>query len=95
MKILGMGMPEMVIMLIYLVPFIACLIAISLIVKAAQAKGWHKDGTGKLWFIGIFATPVVLGLYVAALPDRGQSKAKLATQPTNPAASAAQDVAEI
>ncbi len=92
MKILGMGMPEMVIMLIYLVPFIACLIAISLIVKAAQAKGWHKDGTGKLWFIGIFATPVVLGLYVAALPDRGQSKAKPAAQPAAPAA---QDVAEI
>lgn len=76
MKILGMGMPEMIgfgiPLLVWVVVFVAWLLAISLIIKAAQAKGWHKDGTGKLWFIGIFATPIILGLYVAALPDRGK-----------------------
>lgn len=77
MKVLGMGMPEMTLLFTTLIPLIVCLIAwllaISLIIKAAQAKGFHRDGTGKLWFIGIFATPIVLGLYVASLPDRGQS----------------------
>lgn len=77
MKVLGMGMPEMTLLFTTLIPLIVCfiawLLAISLIIKAAQAKGFHRDGTGKLWFIGIFATPIVLGLYVASLPDRGQS----------------------
>lgn len=77
MKVLGMGTPEMTLLFTTLIPLIVCLIAwllaISLIIKAAQAKGFHRDGTGKLWFIGIFATPIVLGLYVASLPDRGQS----------------------
>ena len=29
-----------------------------------------------LWFIGIFATPIVVGLYVAALPDKNAPRAK-------------------
>lgn len=48
----------------------AWLVSISLMVKAAKEKGHHLDGAGKLWFIGIFASPIVLGLYTASLPDR-------------------------
>jgi hypothetical protein len=42
--------------------------AISLLVNAAKEKGHLR--VGLLWFIGIFTSPVVLGLCVIALPDR-------------------------
>ena len=54
----------------------AWLVSISLMIKAAKEKGYHRDGAGKLWFIGIFASPVVLGLYTASLPDRNVPLAK-------------------
>lgn len=70
MKILGLGLPE----LITLAPFIAVLVAyfmvISRLISAAKMKGHFTDrGTGALWFIGIFASPIALGLYTASLPD--------------------------
>lgn len=57
----------LVVLLIMLIP--ACF-AISLMCDAVQEKGHHKDGTGSLWAIGILCSPIVLGLYAAALPDR-------------------------
>ena len=50
---------------------VAYFMAISSLVKTARAKGC-PFGSGKLWFIGIFTTPIVLGILVAAQPDRGQ-----------------------
>jgi heme/copper-type cytochrome/quinol oxidase subunit 2 len=49
---------------------VAYFMSISMMVKVAKQKGcpW---GSGKLWFIGLFTTPIVLGIIVAALPDRG------------------------
>ena len=52
-------------------------------------KGHGQDGTGSLWFIGIFASPIVLGLYTASLPDRSASAgptpgAPIPTTPTSP-----------
>lgn len=52
---------------------VAWLMAINLFAKIARAKGYYKDGAGILWFIGIFATPIVVGIYVAALPDKRQA----------------------
>lgn len=49
---------------------IAWLMAISQLVEAARMKGHCQNGDGMLWFIGIFASPIVLGLYTASLPDR-------------------------
>ena len=43
--------------------------AIELIVYAAKQKG-HKSITWKLWFIGIFMTPIMIWLIVIALPDK-------------------------
>ena len=53
-----------------LIAFAISLVAISLLIKAAKEKGYHRSSTGILWLVGIFATPVVLGLYTASLPDR-------------------------
>lgn len=49
---------------------IAWLLAISMFIDAAKAKGYPMTSTGLLWFVGIFATPLAVGLYVAALPDK-------------------------
>lgn len=66
-----MGIPEMVATaIIVLVPAIACLIGISMLIDAGRAKGYKFDKTFLLWFVGIFATPIVLGLYIVALPDK-------------------------
>lgn len=49
---------------------IAGLLSINLFAKLAKEKGHFEQGTGILWFIGLFASPIVLGIYVAALQDR-------------------------
>ena len=51
---------------------IAWIFAIDELIKAAQMKGHHKDSTASLWFVGIFASPIILGLCIAALPDRSE-----------------------
>ncbi len=48
---------------------VAYFMAISSLVKTAHAKGCPFSN-GKLWFIGLFTTPIILGLLVAAQPDR-------------------------
>ena len=47
----------------------AWLLSIDMFINAGKAKGYSMANSGKLWFIGIIATPLVVGLYVAALPD--------------------------
>lgn len=65
-----------VIIILFLV-LAAWLASISLFIKAAKEKGYYEHGgTGLLWFIGIFATPIVVGLYTASLPDLRDQKAK-------------------
>lgn len=49
---------------------VAYFVSIAMLVKSARQKGHHRDGSLPLWFMGLFATPIVLGLYVAGLPDR-------------------------
>lgn len=48
----------------------AWVLAISLFIKAGKAKGHSMENAGLLWFVGIFATPIVVGMYVASLPDK-------------------------
>ena len=62
-----------VIVIVSILYLAAALAAITLFTDIAKMKGHYKDGTGVLWFIGLFATPICLGLLVAALPDRGQT----------------------
>lgn len=61
--------------IILIILFIVSLIAISQLVDAAKMKGHYRDGAGVLWVIGILFSPVVLGLLVAALPDRAAPQA--------------------
>lgn len=58
-----------ILFVIMVVVLAAWLMAINLLIKVGAAKGYSMDNKGLLWFIGIFATPIVVGLYVAALPD--------------------------
>lgn len=51
----------------------AFLVSINLFVERAREKGYFEK-TGLLWFIGIFATPIVVGLYVLSLPDLSGTK---------------------
>ena len=48
---------------------VAYFMSISMMVHSAVEKGcpWGK---GRLWFIGIFTTPITLAIIVAGLPDR-------------------------
>ena len=59
---------------------IAWLVAINLFVEAAKEKGYYRDGgAGLLWFVGIFATPIVVGIYTTALPDKRSQEAHSGT----------------
>lgn len=63
-----MGVLAVVFLIVVLV---AWLMAINLFINAAKEKGYYKDGgAGMLWFIGIFATPIVVGIYTSSLPDK-------------------------
>lgn len=63
--------------------FVLCawLAAIALFIGVRKDKGYSSEGEWLLWVIGIFATPIVVGLFVIALPDkRLVSASKTATQ---------------
>lgn len=57
-----------VILVVAIAALVAWILAISKLVSFANAKG-HSDA-GTLWFIGLFASPIVLGLIVCAMPDK-------------------------
>lgn len=87
MKIVGVGMSELfIVFVIPIVVLVAWLLAINLLIKVGEAKGHALSNKGLLWFIGIFATPIVVGLYIIALPDRRAEAARKA-----PPSSAATD----
>lgn len=62
---------SVVILVVAIVVLVAWILAISKLVSFANAKG-HSDA-GILWFVGLFASPIVLGLIVCAMPDKQSS----------------------
>ncbi len=64
---------SLLMLLIAIVVLVAWVMSISLIINAIKAKGYEKITTGTLWFIGIFASPIVLGLYAVALPEKREA----------------------
>lgn len=77
-----MEVTTIIILIISLVCLSASLIAISELIEATRMKGHCQDGAGLLWFVGIFASPLVLGLITASLPDRNaQTQNGTAPQP--------------
>ena len=65
-------MLEFLVLLFIIAVFAAEVMAISLFIKVGMAKGYSMANRGVLWFIGLMAPlgPIVIGLYVSALPDR-------------------------
>lgn len=51
---------------------VAWIMSINMFIDAARAKGYKMKKTGMIWFVGIFATPIVAGLYVNALPNKNK-----------------------
>lgn len=41
---------------------------INLFIGAAEAKGYQN--TQVLWFVGLAATPIILALYIIAMPNK-------------------------
>lgn len=63
------------------------LISIGVFVGVAKEKGCQKP-SWMLWLFGIFASPIILGIYVIALPDRSGASARrnaITTQQAEPA----------
>ena len=55
--------------IIVVIALAARVVAINLLIKAGRAKGYEMENAGILRFVGIFATPILVGLYIASLPD--------------------------
>lgn len=70
MKTASFGLVEVVFFLVLVAMVAAGLVAISLFVDLAKEKGHYRDDANVLWFIGIFASPIVLGIYVMALSNK-------------------------
>ena len=47
---------------------VAYVLAIALAHEAAHDKGYEMGG--RVWLIGLFLTPILAGILVAALPDK-------------------------
>lgn len=75
MKIAGMGALELLIILLLICCLIAWIISISKLIEAYRKKTENdiNVSTGILWFMGLFASPIVLGLYICALPSKQKS----------------------
>ena len=71
-RYLGIGAAEIVILGLTVVLAACCVAAyftaISSMVKAARAKS-ERFSAGKLWFIGLFTTPITLGILCCAIKD--------------------------
>lgn len=68
------GLITLITLALCIAVLVAWIMAIAMLVKMAKEKGHCRNGAGLLWFVGLFASPIVLGLYVAALPDKKQRK---------------------
>lgn len=68
------GLITLITLALCIAVLVAWIMAIAMLVKMAKEKGHYRDGAGMLWFVGLFASPIVLGLYVAALSDKSSGK---------------------
>lgn len=90
------GLLSLVSVIVPLVMLAAGIVAISHFIELGQKKGCIEEKTGVYWFIGLFASPLVLGLYVAAAPDAVlSSKAKQRESIASHASSAASSLGAI
>lgn len=59
-----------VLLLVSLVVLMAWLFSISMFISIIKSKGSPFDSSLIYWFVGLFASPIVLGLYAVALPNK-------------------------
>ena len=62
----------LIVLAIVVCTIVAWIMSINMFIDAARAKGYKMKKTGVIWFVGIFATPIVAGLYVNALPNKNK-----------------------
>ncbi len=69
---------EALLFMLLIVVLIASIVSISLMIDAGRAKGYPMSNTGILWFVGICAPlgPIVVGIYINALPYKSTSAGK-------------------
>lgn len=68
--IIGFGYYEIIIVLLFVCFVVAYLMSIRYLVDAAAARG-STVSKARLWFIGLFMTPIVLGLLAIASKHDG------------------------
>lgn len=61
-----------VLVLFYVAAFAAYLLAVRLLADIIQMKGFSVENRWRLYFIGVFTTPIVLGIIAIAVPDRSK-----------------------
>ncbi|WP_343005688.1 MULTISPECIES: hypothetical protein [unclassified Collinsella] len=61
-----------VLVLFYVAAFAAYLLAVRLLADIIQMKGFSVENRWMLYFIGVFTTPIVLGIIAIAVPDRSK-----------------------
>ena len=74
----SIGIIEIVMIVVPLILFVLFVIAYFMSIKCLVDAAWAKTerlSRGKLWFIGLFTTPVVLGLITCALKDEKGARA--------------------
>ncbi len=74
----SIGIIEIVMIVVPLILFALFIIAYFMSIKCLVDAAWAKTerlSRGKLWFIGLFTTPVVLGLITCALKDEKGARA--------------------
>lgn len=69
-----LGLVVFLLIALSIVILAAWIVSIVKLVEAYKLKQENGQDapTGVLWLIGLFASPVVLGLYVCALPNRSE-----------------------
>ena len=80
----------LVMLIILVVVLIAAFMAISMLIKASKRSGYPEEETWRLWFIGICATPIILGLCVIAFQFSQRAGAPGASGSVSPQTDAAQ-----
>ena len=74
----GVGVIGAVLFILWLALVVCLIVAYFMSIKYLVDAAWAKTeklGRGKLWFLGLFTTPIVLGLIACALKDEKGTKA--------------------
>lgn len=67
---------ELTITIIGICALVAWIYSVYLFVNRAKEKDPKMETSGFLWFIGLFASPIVLGIYVIAMKDVSAEKSE-------------------